>query len=57
MFSDAIIEPFQKTLAYKGFKITSQLDFFGIGATIYIGQEMLCLPNARFYKLNAPYFG
>ena len=31
--------------------------FLCIGATIYIGQEMLCLPNAQFFKLNAPYFG
>ena len=56
MFSDAIIEPLQKTFAYKGCKITAQKsqffflrilpyqqDFFGIRATIRIDQEMLCL--------------
>ena len=55
MFSDSIIEPHQKTLAYKGCKITAQIfffffflrifsyhqDFFGICASIRIGQEML----------------
>ena len=28
MFSDAIIEPLQKTFAYKGFKITAHFFFF-----------------------------
>ena len=57
MFSDAIIEPPQKTFAHKGCKMIVQIfffillqilpyqqDFFGIGATIRIGRDMLCLP-------------
>ena len=62
MFSDAIIEPLQKTIAYKGCKITAQyfsvflqflpyqLDLFGIGATFRINREMLCFPYAGFIK-------
>ena len=46
-----------KTLAYKGYKIAAQKKanfallagfFFGIGATIRIGLEILCLPYAGF---------
>ena len=62
MFSDAIIEPLQKTFAYKGCKISAhnyfffllilpkyQKFFFYIGATIRIGQDMLYLPYAGFF--------
>ena len=57
MFSDAIIEPFQKTFAFKGCKITVRKklvflevfpykqDFFGNGATI----SMRCLPYVGFF--------
>ena len=67
MFSDAIIESLQKTFAYKGCKITAQKNllfsanfaliadfFFGIGATIRIGQELLCLPYAGFFLTGHP---
>ena len=62
MFSNAIIEPLQKTFAYKGCKITAQFffffsanfallaGFFGIGATIHIGGEMLHIPYEGFLK-------
>ena len=60
MFSDAIIEPLQKTFAFKGCKITAQKkffflqilpyyqDFFGIGATISASVErcfVSCMPD------------
>ena len=60
MFSDTIIEPLQKFLAYKGCKISAHkkncfsanfallAKFFGIGDIIRIGSEMLCLPYAVF---------
>ena len=50
-----------KTSAYKGCKITAQKNvifgefcltsriFVGIGATIRIGREMLCLPYVEFF--------
>ena len=48
-----------KSFSHKGCKIAPQkkffsssadlaLDLFGIGATIRVGREMLCLPYARF---------
>ena len=54
-----------KTFAYKGFKIVAQqkkvcfstnfallAGFFGIGATIRISREMLCLPYAELFRLG-----
>ena len=61
MFSDAIIEPLQKTFAFKGSKITGQkkvyistnfalqAEFFSIGVTICNSREMLCLPYAGYF--------
>ena len=51
-----------KTFAYKGWKIAAQKELFsgklslisgfvGIGATIRIGQEMLCVLYAGFKKI------
>ena len=52
-----------KTFTNKGCKIAAQKklvfgknflcgqDFFGIGATIHIGGEILCVPYARFVKM------
>ena len=37
-----------KFFAHKGCKIVAQ-DFFGIGATIRIGREILCLPYAGLF--------
>ena len=39
-------------LANLGFINRSSQDFYGIGDTIRIGQEMFCLPYARFLKLK-----
>ena len=55
-----------KTVAYKGFKIAAQkkknpanfallAGFFGIGATIRISREMLCLPYAGFFFQGVPH--
>ena len=67
MFSDAIIEPLQKSFAYKECKITAHKksfflrilpnlqDFFDISATnstIRIGRKMLCLLYTM--QLNVP---
>ena len=55
-----------KTFAYKGCKIAAQkkvsflanfallAGFFGIGATIRIGREMLCRPYAGFFFTESP---
>ena len=54
MFSDAIIEPV-KSLRKKVFfsaNFALLAGFFGIGATIRINQEMLCVPYAGFFLLN-----
>ena len=68
MFSGAIIQHIQKNFAYKWCKITAkkkfvflvilpyQQDFFGIGATIRIGQAMLCLPYAGFSFRDFKFF-
>ena len=57
-----------KNFTYKGCKIAapikvcflaifaSQAGFFGIGATLRIGQKMLCLPYAGLYFLTAKKF-
>ena len=60
-----IIEPLQKIFAYKGVQITAHFvlvfflwilpylqDFFGIGATIRIGWELICLTYAGFLLPN-----
>ena len=39
-----------KLLLIKGVKLPRKM-FFGIGATIRIGQEMLCLPYAGFFLM------